>query len=174
MLLPPVNALTEIIRREVELSGFISFARFMKLSLYCPEFGYYEQLTNNPGRRGDFYTSVSVGNLFGELLAFQFARWFDQTELFHVLEAGAHDGRLALDILNWFEARRPGLLNRLDYWIVEPSARRQQWQKRTLARFNARVRWFDSWEKLPAPGVRGIIFSNELLDAMPIHRFGWN
>src|SRR5438874_1894099 len=115
MLLPAMSVLTELIRREIEVSGIIPFARFMELSLYCPEFGYYEQLTNTPGRRGDFYTSASVGRLFGELLAVQFAAWLDDfgLEKFQLLEAGAHDGRLARDVLDWFESQRPDLLGRL-------------------------------------------------------------
>ncbi|PYJ96590.1 MAG: S-adenosyl-L-methionine-dependent methyltransferase, partial [Verrucomicrobia bacterium] len=74
-----MSKLREIIRREIEACGAIPFARFMELSLYCPEFGYYERLANTPGKGGDFYTSVSVGSLFGELLAFQFAGWVEKT-----------------------------------------------------------------------------------------------
>lgn len=166
----------EIIRREIEEHGSISFARFMELSLYCPETGYYERLGNTPGARGDFYTNVSVGSLFGELLAFQFANWTEtgrigQPRLF---EAGAHDGRLALDILNWLSSHRPELFKETEYWIVEPSLRRQQSQREKLGRFEDKVRWFRSWESLPATGVTGVMFSNELLDAMPVHRVGWN
>src|SRR5690242_17178325 len=47
----------------------------MDLALYCPVYGYYEKEMDTLGRRGDYYTSVSVGSLFGELLAFQFSDW---------------------------------------------------------------------------------------------------
>ncbi len=188
MLLPPVNDLPEIIRQEMEASGAMTFARFMELALYCPHFGYYEQLANTPGRCGDFYTSVSVGSLFGELLATQFGHWLAQLEAqglerpsqepapdrLQLLEAGAQDGRLAADILAWFRSRRPLLFAKLDYWILEPSPSRQRWQKNTLTPFNGHVFWFGSWEELPPTGVRGIIFANELLDAMPVHRLGWD
>ncbi len=171
-----MNELRDILRREIETCGAISFARFMELSLYCPGFGYYERIADTPGRQGDFYTSVSVGGLFGELLAFQFASWVEAAawEEFQLLEAGAHDGRLAQDVLNWFAARRPDLFDRLEYWILEPSPGRQQWQKRTLHRFASQVRWFDSLEMLPPTGVQGVIFANELLDALPVHRLGWD
>ncbi|MFO1513045.1 MAG: hypothetical protein U1F83_09070 [Verrucomicrobiota bacterium] len=56
----------------------IPFARFMEIALYCPDCGYYEKENDNIGRRGDFYTSVSVGPLFGHLLAFQFAKWLEE------------------------------------------------------------------------------------------------
>ena len=142
MILPPMNGLSEIIRREIETCGSITFARFMELSLYCPQLGYYEQIANTPGRRGDFYTSVSVGSLFGELQAAQFALWWAQWKTrsaerglnqdapghFQLLEAGAHNGRLAADILAWFKTRQPQLFDKLEYWILEPSLRRQRWQ----------------------------------------------
>ena len=171
-----MNKLREIIRDEIAACGAISFERFMELSLYCPEFGYYEKLANTPGGGGDFFTSVSVGSLLGELLAFQFARWVEAASLesFQLLEAGAHDGRLARDVLDWFKSRRPPLFAKLEYRILEPSLRRRQWQEKALAPFADRVRWFDSWDDLPRAGVEGVIFSNELLDAFPVRRLGWD
>src|SRR2546430_10752394 len=183
-----MNRLCEIIRGEIESRGVISFARFMELSLYCPDLGYYERLTNRPGRRGDFYTNVSVGTLFGELLALQFAQWLRdcrdrsaECEVngtaapgIQILEAGAHDGQLAADILAWLRSREPQVWDRLEYWILEPSPRRQLWQRQTLDPVGAKVRWFGSWEDMPPSGVTGIIFSNALLDAMPVHRLGWD
>ncbi len=68
----------EIIRRKIAERGVLSFARFMELALYCPNSGYYETKKDNPGRRGDFYTSVSAGELFGQLLAFQFSEWLGE------------------------------------------------------------------------------------------------
>lgn len=175
----------------------------MELALYCPHCGYYEQEADNPGRRGDYYTSVSVGRLFGELLAFQFAEWLSQlgtqnaergnedssaTPL-QLIEAGAHDGKLAHDILTWLREHRPGLFEWLEYGIVEPSARRQEWQRRTLAEFGEKVRWYSELASLypPVPGggqvprsalrvprLNGVLFLNELLDALPVHRLGWD
>ena len=186
-----MSPLSEIIHREIAQRGVLSFARFMELALYCPVHGYYETKKDNPGRHGDFYTSVGVGELFGQLLAFQFAEWL-QAEVqspkskVQIVEAGAHDGRLARDILTWLQLNRPELLDQIEYWIIEPSARRQKWQGETLREFAPRVRWFAGFQSLlqertchssPAtrhPPVRGIIFSNELLDAMPVHRFGWD
>ncbi len=157
----------------------------MELALYCPLCGYYEQEADKVGRRGDYFTSVSVGCLFGELLAFQFADWLDalrvraindQSRAFHIIEAGAHDGRLAKDILGWFEAQRPELLDKLEYWIIEPSMRRRGWQQGTLVDYATRVRWFDDATSVFAFNgpVTGIVFSNELLDALPVRRLGWD
>ena len=74
----------EHIREEIRKAGAITFARFMELALYCPETGYYERNQDNVGRRGDFITSVSSGEMFGQLLAFQFAAWLDELEQFKI------------------------------------------------------------------------------------------
>ncbi len=159
----------------------------MELALYCPVHGYYETKKDNPGRHGDFYTSVGVGGLFGQILACQFAEWLEQLRIadcgLRIAEAGAHDGRLAKDILAWLQFKRPKLFEQIEYWIIEPSARRQEWQKKTLKDFTPRVRWFESFRSITSPNPKseirnpklsGIIVSNELLDAIPVHRLGWD
>jgi len=208
-----VNILSEIIGREAAQRGVLPFARFMELALYCPVHGYYETKTDNTGRHGDFYTSVGVGELFGQLLAFQFAEWLETLDSqalaapkrsaggssLNLVEAGAHDGQLAKDILAWLQLKRPKLFEQIEYWVIEPSPRRQKWQKETLKNFAPRVRWFAGFQELvgrdsaysgvaatrlyavkPAqpstlnPQLHGVIFSNELLDSMPVHRLGWD
>ena len=179
----------EIIAAEIADKRAISFARFMELALYCPDCGYYEAEKDTVGRRGDYYTSVSVGSLFGELLGFQFAAWFEQISpsparsgptspaRCQILEAGAHQGHLARDILCWLGNHRAALFRNLEYWIIEPSRRRRQWQQDTLAQFSNNVRWAAASSDLPPPGASDgprIIFANELLDAMPVHRFAWD
>jgi SAM-dependent MidA family methyltransferase len=189
-----LNPLAKIIAGEVRKSGIIPFARFMELALYCPVYGYYEKEADTVGRSGDFVTSVSVGRLFGELLAFQFADWLGQmteptpharcrTPMLRIVEAGAHDGGLCEDILCWLRKRRTRLRERIEYWIIEPSGRRRERQQIRLERFAPRVRWFSDFHSARRqcsgleprePWLDGIIFSNELLDAMPVHRLGWD
>ena len=69
-----MNELEQRIHAEIAEKGGIPFSRFMERALYEPGLGYYET-QREVGRSGDFYTSVSVGSLYGELLAFQFADW---------------------------------------------------------------------------------------------------
>ncbi len=162
----------------------------MESALYCPVYGYYETEKDTIGRRGDYYTNVSVGSLFGELLAFQMAEWLEHEDerlksgvgdsfrlLRQIVEAGAHDGSLARDILQWMQQFRPHLFQHLEYWIIEPSATRREWQKKNLATFSTKVHWAETlaqlgWRTEYIPSR--IIFANELLDAMPVHRFGWD
>jgi SAM-dependent MidA family methyltransferase len=76
-------------------------------------------------------------------------------------------------MLNWFRRWRPSLLERLEYWIIEPSPERRAWQQKSLEEFAGLVRWWDSLESIPSP-VTGVLFSNELFDAMPVQRFAWD
>ena len=153
------------IHHEILERGPIPFARFMELALNA----YYE-CQKEIGRSGDFYTSVSVGPVFAELLAFQFAEWSQALGRVHIVEAAAHQGQFAADVLKWFQQWRPELFTSLQYIIVEPSAIRRQGQQETLREFTSKITWSENMPK----DLTGIIFSNELLDAMPVHRLGWN
>lgn len=176
-----MSQVVEKIVAELAIRGALPFARFMELALYCPVYGYYETEGDTIGRGGDYYTSVSVGRLFGELLGTRFAEWLGESpkskvqspESIQIVEAGAHRGELAADVLRWLRGQRPALYERLTYWLVEPSERRREWQQRTLAGFGAKVRWAQSLAEV-AGGVRGVVFCNELLDALPVHRLGWD
>lgn len=181
-----MSAIISKLRTEIEQKRAIPFARFMELALYAAGEGYYERL-QQIGAQGDFYTSVSAGPLFGELLAFQFASWFSENSnarspipepgaaQFQIIEAGAHDGQLASDILNWFRAYAPELFSKLEYWIIEPSHLRQTWQTERLKEFQ-NPRWARDFSELSGKKETAyrIIVSNELLDAMPTHRIGWD
>jgi SAM-dependent MidA family methyltransferase len=171
-----MSILEERIREEIRRHGPAPFRRFMEMALYEPGLGYYERAVI--GRAGDFQTSASVGPLFGGLLAWQFAEWLESAALAGVarpmiVEAGAHDGTLAADILRSLGEWRPELAGRVVYVCREPSEERRRPQRAVLAPWSDQVRWIGSWEELGAK-VCGIIFSNELLDAIPFHRFAWN
>lgn len=150
----------------------------MEIALYCPDYGFYEKEEDKIGRQGDFFTSVSVGPLFGELLAFQFSEWLEtgQPSDIRIVETGAHDGQLAADILGWIRIHREPLFRRLKYYIVEPSTRRREWQQAKLGNFLPAVEWISEFSALNGTSELSetIIFSNELLDAMPVHRLGWD
>lgn len=166
-------------RQELTLTGHaLPFAWFMERALYDPEAGYYEQSPRVVGRKGDFYTSVSVGPLLGELLGFQFAHWLAELTGPEILliEAGAHQGHLAADLLEFLERYARKEATRIRLCLVEPSPRRRTWQEETLARWRPQIDWFTSLAELRArhPNRPGILYANELLDAFPVHRVAWN
>jgi SAM-dependent MidA family methyltransferase len=169
-----MNALRSNLDAEIKREGAIPFARFMELALYSPGMGYYER-PETVGKAGDFYTSVSVGPVFGELLAWRFARWLKRlgSSRVQLIEAGAHHGHLARDILKWFSRFEPELFQRIDYAILEPSAHLRLKQHETLGSITHSVRWVNSWAECGS-SHSGIIFSNELLDAFPVRILSWN
>lgn len=171
-----MNRLAQVIAAQIRREGPLPFARFMEVALYSPDEGFYERQAAVIGRAGDFFTNVSVGSLFGELLARRFTTWVAPLPGHRVqlVEAGAHDGQLAADILAFLGHTTPDLFARLEYWLLEPSAERRSWQRQKLAPFAAKLRWATHGGDLPESGVNGIIFSNEFLDALPVHRLGWN
>jgi SAM-dependent MidA family methyltransferase len=160
-------------QKKIIRSGPLSFADFMRDALYHPEYGYYRS-SQRVGRSGDFFTSVSVGPFFGRLLASQFRQWLDQLassgKRLQCVEAGAHDGSLAFDIISdlQLESMPPASF---EYVIIEPSTHLRRAQQAKLSDFS-NVRWVSSIGEID--GVMGVIFSNELLDAMPVHMFRWS
>jgi SAM-dependent MidA family methyltransferase len=169
-----MNALRSKLDAEIKREGAIPFARFMELALYAPGLGYYDR-AEAVGVKGDFYTSVSVGPVFGELLASRFARWLKGlgSSGLKLIEAGAHHGHLARDVLQWFSRFEPELFRRIEYVIFEPSAVLKERQQQTLGSMAPSIRWIRSWAECGACHS-GIILSNELLDAFPLQIVSWN
>jgi SAM-dependent MidA family methyltransferase len=160
------TALAELIRQTIRARGPQSFAWFMHQALYHPEHGYYSSGRCAIGRKGDYFTNVSVGPLFGQLLGAQFVEIWERlgkTNNFVIVEQGAHDGQFARDVLESLQKRASGFFAALRYRIVEPFPVLQERQAQTLEPFRDRIEWCDSLQ----PFV-GVHFSNELLDAMPV------
>lgn len=164
--------LLDSIRREAHArGGLLPFDRFMELALYAPGLGYYVAGTRKLGRDGDFVTAPELSPLFGRCIAEQcravLAALGPEGES-DILEFGAGSGTLAAEVLS--SLREHDALPKR-YLILEPSPDLRQRQQRFLAEraaeLLARVRWLDH---LPE-GFQGCVLANEVLDAMPVHRF---
>jgi SAM-dependent MidA family methyltransferase len=169
--------LRELIADRIRTSGPISFAEFMEISLYHPELGYYARAAQKSGRAGDFFTSVDVGPIFGELLAKQFAEMWrviqaqspipnPQSAGFDLVEGGAGSGRLARDVLDAAQRSDPDFYSAIRLSLVEQSAAARAAQIETLGPHAALLS--HSASALPET-VHGVIYANELLDALPTH-----
>jgi len=135
----------EIRRAAERAGGRIPFRDYMELALYHPRYGYYSAPGEKIGRRGDYLTSPNLSPFFAQCLA----RFIGSGA---VLEIGAGDGSLAAD-----------LSRRFDYTILERSS---ELRRRQQERLGSAAQWRDDF---PA-GFRGTVLSNELLDALPVHR----
>ena len=161
--------LRELIVRRIREAGPLPFAEYMDLALYHPELGYYARADRRSGRAGDFLTSVDSGTVFGALLARQFAEMWPLAApgaAPALVEAGAGSGRLARDVLDHLAGACPDLYRTLRLTLVERSPAARAAQAATLGAHAARLA--GAATELPA-GVRGVVFANELLDALPVH-----
>lgn len=149
--------------------GEIPFDRYMELALYAPGLGYYVNASRKFGSEGDFITAPETSPLFSQCLAHQCRQLLDAMGGGEILEFGPGSGVMAADLL--------AELERLDclperYLLLELSPELQRRQRETLQRkvpqLMDRVYWL---ERLPEAGFRGVVLGNELLDAMPVHRF---
>lgn len=160
--------LTDIIRAEMMSTGFVSFARYMELALYTPEWGYYMNTLPKFGAAGDFITAPEISTLFAVSLARQIQSVLNLVPRGDLLEIGAGSGCLAMELLKALKE-----LNTLPehYYIIEisPFLRRQQQVRlqEEIPELYDRLIWLDT-----LPDVfNGIILANEVLDAMPVERF---
>jgi SAM-dependent MidA family methyltransferase len=147
----------------------ITFAEYMDLVLYHPVYGYYASAVKI-GSQGDFFTSPHLGADFGELLANQFVQMWEilgKPTPFSLVEMGAGMGILAEDILKYLQ-HYPDFLASLDYLIVEKSPALRQEQQQRLQEFP--LRWCNL-DEIPSNSITGCFFSNELVDALPVHQF---
>jgi SAM-dependent MidA family methyltransferase len=168
--------LLQIIRDRIDASPGqkITFAEYMELVLYHPEHGYYSSGKIEIGAEGDFFTSSSLGADFGELLAEQLWEMWQKMDCpipFMLVEMGAGQGRLAVDILNYLQQQHSDFLSAIEYIIVEKSERLIEKQKEILFEFSDRVKIFwKTWQEIPENSLIGCLFSNELVDAFPVHQ----
>lgn len=151
----------------------ITFAQFMELVLYDARDGYYATKAVDIGAQGDFFTSPHLGSDFGELLATQFAQMWEimgQPVPFTLVEMGAGQGILAADILKYLYKNYPDFFKALEYVIVELSPGLKQRQQLLKGLTADKVYWH-SFEEIADNSLIGCCFSNELVDAMPVHLF---
>lgn len=168
------QSLRELVRGEILANGPMSVARYMNLSLYHPDWGYYTRGNVRVGKQGDFFTSVSVGPLFGDLMASWMAgvyREIGAPPAWRVVEFGGNDGKLAADVMDGIRRRSPAAFDALEYVISEPLPSMRQEQEKRLGRYPVRVvADTGSLVELPMPGL---VFGNEVLDALPFELVEW-
>ena len=163
-----MTSLSRLILDRIHAQGPITFAAFMELALYHPDLGYYATAGRRSGRSGDFYTSVDVSPLFGEMLSEQIAEMARVIgpAPFDLVEAGAGNGRLSRDVLDALQARAPDVYDRVRLHLVERSAAARAAQAEVLAPHASKLA--SSAADVPSR-INGIVFANELLDALPTH-----
>ncbi|MGZ8523933.1 MAG: class I SAM-dependent methyltransferase [Chitinophagaceae bacterium] len=160
------SSLTEIIIQKIRRHGPISFRDFMEMSLYYPGLGYYTSANDKIGKDGDFYTSVWLTAVFGEMVAKQLEEMWTilGKEDFTIVEYGGGNGSLCRDILRQLQ-HNPELYAKLHYCIIEKKGRTPEHEKLVIP---GKLSWHESIQEIPP--MTGCILSNELLDNFAINQ----
>jgi len=166
--------LREIITARIRQHGRITFADFMEACLYEPGLGYYTSPGRKVGAEGDFYTSITVHAAFGRVIAREIAqmwRCMGCPPGFTLVECGAGNGRLACDIMDYLSEREAGLYDCLTLVLVEKEPSLESAQREMLSAHLDRMTWL-SPEGFASNEFTfsGCLYSNELIDALPVHR----
>ena len=165
------DRLLQLLRAQIASHGPMSFAHYMERCLYAPGLGYYSAGKTKFGEAGDFVTAPELGALFAQCVANAvqpvLAMLGEQSDF---LELGGGSGAFAEAALRAFA--EAGTLPRR-YLILEPSADLRERQQQRLAaalpaELNTRVAWLD---RPPEADWRGVLFANEVVDALPTSRF---
>lgn len=163
--------LARILADRILRKGPMTFADYMTECLYHPEHGYY----NSPQsieRHRDYYTSVDVHPIFARLIARQLAEMWDATgkpDEFYVVETGAGTGDLAVEILEFAKYALPEWYESLHYFPVEQSIMRKKAQSDLFRKTKNTAHVLSEWVP-PGQDSAACFLSNELFDALPVHR----
>ncbi|MCA9499476.1 MAG: SAM-dependent methyltransferase [Nitrospira sp.] len=178
--------LIEKILSEIGLNGPISFARFMELALYDVPHGYYMTKKVEPddcssdriGWGGDYVTAPELSPILAKTLVRQILTIDEQLgrpAQFTFMEIGAGNGTFAFDFIHECRTISSDFFHRLSYQIVERSSHLQSRQAARLREVGgdwgeSHLSWKSSIEEVDSDSVIGVVFSNELVDALPVHR----
>ena len=167
------TSLAERLRARIRRAGPMAFRDWMQAALYDPEEGYYQRRGHARwGRAGDYRTAPETTPLFAATFARHFASLHEELHSppeLNIVEAGAGAGHFARCVLGTLRRDHPKVFSCVRYAVDELSADSRARAAELLAPFAGRVE-FQRIEERRAPFEAGIIFSNELLDAFPVHR----
>jgi len=166
-------SLGERLHTRIRRDGPISFRDWMQTALYDEREGYYCRPDRiRQGRAGDYRTAPETSSLFAATFANYFAKWFADLgfpRAWTIFEAGAGLGEFAYGILNNLRASYPGVYAATSYVIDEVSPAAHHRAAARLSEFAERLT-FKRLAEIDHPATVGICFSNELIDAFPVHR----
>ncbi len=172
-LLAQPSQLRGVILGRVRERGRITFAEYMRASLYEPGLGYYTSPGQKVGAAGDYYTSSNVHRLFGRLIAREIVRMWEtmgSPARFDIVEPGAGNGRLARDILETIAEIGPKLYDRATYRLLETEPSLRESQAGMLAAHAHKAAWHTPDDLAEGRfSFSGCLLSNELIDSFPVH-----
>lgn len=165
-----MNQIKEILKKKSNPPW--SYKEFMETALYDPDAGYYMKKTIKLGNKGDFYTSNHVHPVFQKTFGRFFVDVIRKENLSPIIcEWGAGDGRFAKNILKYIKNNDEELYEHISYLIIEASPFHQAILLENLSEYKDKIKVFSTEQQAQVsyPVLEGIVFSNELIDAFPVH-----
>jgi len=167
------SSLAERLRARIKREGAITFRDWMEAALYDERDGYYcRRDLRRWGRAGDYRTSPERSPLFAATFARYFAKLYEELgspESWTIFEAGAGEGHFAHGLLQTFKQEYPLIFSATRYVIDERSAEARERISERLDEYSARIE-FQALAQIQASKDAGVIFTNEVFDAFPVHR----
>jgi SAM-dependent MidA family methyltransferase len=167
------DSLAARLRERIRREGPLTFRDWMSAALYDERGGYYRRRgAERWGRAGDYRTAPERSRLFAATFARHFARLYEELgspPVLHLLEAGGGAGHFARGVLETLRRDEPRLFGALRYVFDESSADSRARAAALLSEFAGSVE-FRSIDDFERPLDAAVVFSNELLDALPVHR----
>lgn len=168
------DSLAGRLRERISREGAITFRDWMEAALYDPREGYYcrHDLARWGRAGGDYRTSPELSPLFAATFARYFATLYQalgSPRAWTIMEAGAGAGHFACGVLETLRRFYPSVFAATRFLIDEASMDAERRARARLLPFDDRVE-YRSLNEIRSPIDAGIIFSNELLDAFPVHR----
>jgi len=156
----------KVAERIRDAGGWISFADYMAIVLYAPGLGYYSAGARKFGAEGDFVTASMISPLFAGTVASRIDAWLRASGTDTLLEFGPGTGDFMCGALATVDTGDASLRR---YLLLEVSAdlRDRQRQRLESSTSPVAVEWC---EQLPQR-FRGMVYANEILDALPAERF---
>ncbi|CAG9619290.1 class I SAM-dependent methyltransferase [Sutcliffiella rhizosphaerae] len=147
----------------------MNYAAYMQEVLYNPVNGYYMREKEKVGTKGDFLTSSNIHDIYGKVFAKLFVNYIYQTGIPpFFLEIGGGNGRFARHFLEEIRELDKQLYQSLTYYMIEASPYHLKLQEKEIPA-DAPIRYYRSLDEMPQHTFEGMIFSNELFDALPVH-----
>ena len=167
------QTVASFLSHQIQSLGPLRFDKFMDISLYQQDVGYYSSGKTRTGAQGDFLTPVSTGPVLGQLLSQQiseFAKFLNHPPSLHIVEQGADRGHLAHDILTSLLQDHPHLNSSLQLHLIEPSPPLAQQQKKLLQPLFSKIpiHWHSDISSLPTQSNPTFFYSCELIDSFPV------
>ena len=162
-----MNRLKRRIVDRINAEGPISFKSYMSMCLYDENHGYYRS-PDRLGREGDFFTAAHLGTIIGRVLGHRLIDVAPPEGLLNVVEMGAGQGLIAMDLLEYVARNHAEQYKRLRYHFVEQNPAMREQNRSRLKDHLDRVLFHETLNELPEM-LWGFVFSNEFFDAFPVH-----